>query len=250
MSCAVKIPLVCALMVVLAMVITAERAPTCDSDCKLPDCRCSSLDIPGLLAPSETPQFVILTFDDAVTVSNIEFYRRSFSDRLNPNKCPVSATFFVSHEYSDYHLVHELYAKGHEIALHSISHSANTSYWRTATVDQLAGEFSGQRELVSTFANIPKEEIRGVRLPFLQMSGETSFQMLANEGFVYDYSWPTIHYRAPGMWPYSLDYASKQDCVIGPCPVDSYPKVWVMPMVSWIDEDFVFCSMVDTCVNM
>lgn len=229
-----------------------EKAKNCDpSKCKLPDCRCSSTDIPGLLAPSDTPQFVVLTFDDAVTVSNIDFYRKAFFDRVNPDGCPVSATFFVSHEYTNYYLLNELYSKGHEIALHSVSHNATTDYWKSATVKTLAGEFGDQREIVANFAKIPKEEIKGIRLPFLQMSNlGASFEMLADEGLVYDYSWPTIHFRAPGLWPYSLDYASKQDCVIGPCPTESYPNVWVMPMISWVDEESIFCSMVDTCVHM
>lgn len=223
----------------------------CDpAKCALPDCRCSSTDIPGLLSPSKTPQFVVLTFDDGVTVSNINFYREAFNGRKNPDQCPISSTFFVSHEYTNYQLVHDLYSSGHEIALHSITHSSNTSYWKGASVDELVQEFEGERLLVSKFANIPQEDIQGIRLPFLQMSGERSFQMMAKSGLVYDYSWPSIHYRVPGMWPYSLDYKSKQDCVIGPCPEDSYPNVWVMPMISWLDQENVFCSMVDTCVNM
>lgn len=201
------------------------------------------------LAPADTPQFVVLTFDDAITVSNIDFYQRAFDGRLNPNKCPVSATFFVSHEYTNYYLANQLYRKGHEIALHSISHNATTEYWKKATIETLTREFGDQREIMTHFAKIPKEDIQGVRLPFLQMC-ENSFQMLQEQGLLYDYSWPTIHHRVPGMWPYSLEYRSKQDCVIGPCPKESYPNVWVMPMISWADEQGIFCSMVDTCVNM
>lgn len=239
------------LLILSTVLVNGGAAPNCDpSQCQLPDCRCSSTDIPGLLSPADTPQFVVLTFDDAVTVSNIDFYRRAFTGRLNANQCPVSATFFVSHEYTNYQLVHELYANGHEIALHSISHNATTDYWRAASVQTLSEEFGGEREMVAHFANIPKEDIRGIRLPFLQLSGEASFEMMTEQGLTYDYSWPTIHHRAPGMWPYSLDYATRQDCVIGPCPVDSYDNVWVMPMISWTDEANIFCSMVDTCVNM
>lgn len=231
--------------------VTCVPAADCDpSKCKLPDCRCSSMDIPGLLMPSNTPQFVVLTFDDAVTITNIDFYRKAFNGRLNPNQCPVSATFFMSHEYTNYQLVHELYSKGHEIALHSISHNATTDYWKKATNKTLSLEFGGQREMAAHFANIPKEDIRGIRLPFLQMSKEASFQMMAEEGLMYDYSWPTIRYTGPGLWPYSLEYASNQDCVIGPCPEESYPNIWVMPMISWVDQKNIFCSMVDTCVNM
>lgn len=248
-------PSKCAFVVVLLCIIIvgchAELAQPCNyTECNLPECRCSSLDIPGAIAPSNTPQFVVLTFDDAVTISNIDFYRKAFYDRVNSNSCPISATFFLSHEYTNYQLVNELYARGHEIALHSVSHNATTDYWKKANASTMSAEFGDEREIVSHFAKIPKEDIRGIRLPFLQMNGESSFQMLAEQNLQYDYSWPTIHHIAPGMWPYSLDYASKQDCVIGPCPVQSYPNVWIMPMISWTDDQGIFCSMVDTCVNV
>lgn len=242
----------CLILVLLSscILLVTGQARYCDPvKCTLPDCRCSSVDIPGLLAPADTPQFVVFTFDDAVTVSNVNYYNTAFDNRVNPNGCAAAATFFVSHEYTDYSLAHQLYAKGHEIALHSISHNATTDYWKRATVEQLSTEFGGERELLSHFANIPQKDIQGIRLPFLQMSGEASFEMMTEQGLVYDYSWPTIHYRAPGLWPYSLHYGSRQDCVIGPCPVESYPT-WVMPMISWVDDQNIFCSMVDTCVNM
>lgn len=244
---AVAIGLICC----LAMDRVQADATNCDPlKCVSPNCRCSSTDIPGRLAPSDTPQFVVLTFDDAITVSNIDYYSHAFDGRRNPDQCNVSATYFVSHEYTNYYLANQLYRKGHEIALHSVSHNATTDYWKSATVATLTAEFGDEREMIAHFAKIPKEELRGIRLPFLQMSGEASFEMLQAEGLMYDYSWPTIHHRAPGMWPYSLEYRSKQDCVIGPCPKGSYPDVWVMPMISWTDEEGIFCSMVDTCVNM
>lgn len=236
-------------LLILALAIVSTNS-SCPESCQLPDCRCSSTDIPGGIPATKTPQFVMLTFDDGVTVSNINYYRSAFDDRVNPNGCPVSATFFVSHEYTDYSLVQELYSKGHEIALHSITHNTTTTYWTSANESQLSKEFSGERDLISHFTHIPPQEMRGLRLPFLQMSGETSFQMMQTENFTYDCSWPTIRYLNPGLWPYSLDHPSNQDCVIGPCPQQSYPNTWVLPMISWKDEAGVFCSMVDTCVNV
>ena len=68
------------------------------------------------------PQLVMLTFDDSVNDLNRDLYSEIFKDyRLNPNGCPISATFFVSHEWTDYSQVQNLYASGHEIASHSIS---------------------------------------------------------------------------------------------------------------------------------
>jgi hypothetical protein len=70
--------------------------------CLLPSCRCSNTEIPGGVHVRDAPQFVILTFDDAVTQINSEFYKQAFDNRTNPDGCPVSATYFVSHEYTDY----------------------------------------------------------------------------------------------------------------------------------------------------
>lgn len=67
--------------------------------------------------------------------------------------------------------VHELHARGQEIALHSITHEASTSYWQGITQEQLAQEFGGERQLIAHFANVPINDIQGIRLPFLQLSG-------------------------------------------------------------------------------
>ena len=42
-------------------------AQPCSPDvCKLPDCRCSGIDIPGNLQREKVPQMIMLSFDDAV----------------------------------------------------------------------------------------------------------------------------------------------------------------------------------------
>lgn len=70
----------------------------------------------------DTPQLVLLTFDDSVNDLNKDLYRDIFdTGRLNPNGCPIAGTFYVSHEWTDYGQVQNLYAAGHEIASHTIS---------------------------------------------------------------------------------------------------------------------------------
>ena len=76
----------------------------------------------GGLKARDTPQIVLLTFDDSVNDLNKELYRDLFdTGRKNPNGCPLQATFYVSHEWTDYGQVQSLYAAGHEIASHTIS---------------------------------------------------------------------------------------------------------------------------------
>jgi hypothetical protein len=53
---------------------------------------------------------------------NKNLYKDIFgAQRTNPNGCPIAATFYISHEWTDYSQVQNLHADGHEIASHSIS---------------------------------------------------------------------------------------------------------------------------------
>ena len=104
--------------------------------------------------------------------------------------------------------------------------------------------------MANHFAGIPLKEMRGMRLPFLQVSGNVSFQGLQDLGLSYDSSLPTRKYVNPAIWPYTLEYASSQGCDIEPCPTASFPNVWEIPMVVWFDEKGYPCSMIDACAYM
>ncbi|GBP35665.1 hypothetical protein EVAR_74990_1 [Eumeta japonica] len=82
------------------------------------------------------------------------------------------------------------------------------------------------------------------------MTGNNTFQVMAEVGLQYDCSWPTISHVNPGLWPYTLDYSTIQDCPVPPCPTASIPGVWVLPMVSWIDLNGNPCAMVDSCFSV
>lgn len=60
----------------------------------------------------------------------------------NPNGCPVKATFFVSHEWTDYNEVERIAKEGgHEIASNSITHES----LRNAGTGRWIEEMDGQR---------------------------------------------------------------------------------------------------------
>jgi len=121
--------------------IKNERSSTssCSSSCQLPSCFCGDT-IPGNLHPDEAPQFVIISFDDAVNDLNKDFYERLFSeDRVNPNGCPITATFFVSHEWTDYSQVNHLYSQGHEISSHTVTHSHPTGFSEHRWTQEISG---------------------------------------------------------------------------------------------------------------
>lgn len=229
-----------------------HEALTCNRTlCQPPACRCAATSMDGGKTPSaEIPQLVTLTFDDAVTALNYKYFERALSNRFNPDGCPVAATFFVSHEYTDYARVHALWAAGHEIALHSITHNHMTEHWKGLTVDELVAEFGEQLQIMEHFADIDVEEIRGMRMPLFQLSGNNSYDAMRWLGLEYDSSWPSQDYVSNGLWPYSLEYKSIQDCPIGPCPTASLPDVWVNPILDWEDAKGYKCSMVDACIYM
>lgn len=76
----------------------------------------------GEMPVEQVPQIVLLTFDDSVNDLNKGLYSDLFErGRVNPNGCPISATFYVSHEWTDYSQVQNLYSDGHEMASHTVS---------------------------------------------------------------------------------------------------------------------------------
>ncbi|CAH0391986.1 unnamed protein product [Bemisia tabaci] len=223
-----------------------KTAAKCRKDvCLLPDCYCGGKDIPGDLTPEETPQIVLLTFDDSVNDLNKGLYSDLFEKgRTNPNGCPISATFYVSHEWTDYSQVQNLYATGHEIASHSVSHSFGEQF----SQKKWTREIAGQREILAAYGGVKLEDIRGMRAPFLAVGGNKMFKMLYDSNFTYDSSMPVYENRPPS-WPYTFDYKIFHDCMIPPCPTRSYPGVWEVPMVMWQDLNGGRCSMGDACSN-
>lgn len=220
-----------------------EPAERCDARCRLPDCNCGGTANPGGLKTSETPQLVVLTFDDSINDLNHDLYQEMFeSKRVNPNGCPIAATFYVSHEWTNYQQVQNLYADGHEIASHSISHSFGEQF----STSKWEAEIAGQREILAAYGGVRMEDIRGMRAPFLSIGGNRMFKMLYNNNFTYDSSMP-VYENNPPSWPYTLDYKIHHDCMIPPCPNKAYPGVWEVPMVMWQDLNGGRCSMVDAC---
>ncbi len=102
-------------------VLMSPATKCTNSKCRLPDCFCGGTTIPNNYESSQIPQMVMITFDDSVNDLNWEIYEEIFSNRHNPNGCPILGTFYVSHEWTDYGQVQTLYSNGHEMASHSIT---------------------------------------------------------------------------------------------------------------------------------
>lgn len=236
------------LLLIFSLVTEAQDAEACPPSCTIPDCKCSGPEIPGNLTASEVPQIVLLTFDDAVNAMLFNSFYKELLELKNPNGCPIGMTFFVSHEYCDYSLVHRLWDLRHEIASHSISHKPDQKYWESQDIKMWIDEFVGMRDILEKFGKVPKEDVKGIRVPFLKAGGDVMFEMLEKEGFLWDCSMPTRQSFPDGYWPYSLKYKSTQQCQVGTCPTKSFPNLWVIPMLDLSDENGFPCAMLDTCV--
>uniref|UniRef100_A0A7E4UM83 NodB homology domain-containing protein n=1 Tax=Panagrellus redivivus TaxID=6233 RepID=A0A7E4UM83_PANRE len=209
-----------------------QKAKRCDPvKCQLPTCFCSldGRSIPGNLAPQDTPQFIVLSFDDAVNGKTAPDYKYLFEDSRwkNPNGCPIKGTFFVSHEWTNYDEVQWIFRNGHELASNSISHvnlgQASENTW--------LNEIDGQRRIMAKFGNAREEEIVGMRAPQLAAGGDNQFEMMSRAGFLYD---NTISAN-PGQdfgpfWPQTLDYKLSWPCIDANCPKSAFPGIWEIPM--------------------
>ncbi|BFF97165.1 uncharacterized protein DMAD_05635 [Drosophila madeirensis] len=237
-----------------------NRAPPCDpAVCVLPDCFCSEdgTSIPGDLPAKDVPMMITITFDDAINNNNIELYKEMFKGRKNPNGCDIKATYFVSHKYTNYSAVQETARKGHEIAVHSITHNDEERFWSNATVDDWAKEMAGMRIITEKYANITDNSVVGVRAPYLRVGGNNQFTMMEEQAFLYD-STITAPLSNPPLWPYTMYFRMPHRCHgnLQSCPTRSH-AVWEMVMNELDrredpanDEYLPGCAMVDSCSNI
>lgn len=188
-----------------------------------------SIQPPGGLAPSEVPQMIVITFDDAVNES-LYPHLQQISNHSNPDGSPVSFTFFISTDWTDYRLVHQLHASGHEIAVHTMTHTTGAE----TDFDTWIREIEGCREALHRYAAIPRKDLRGFRSPFLAYNPAT-FEALSALGFEYESSLPEKvgNLSADGanfIWPYTLQDGIKQVPNTGTPPEKPYPDLMTVPM--------------------
>lgn len=80
----------------------------------------------------------------------------------------------------------------------------------------------------------------------MAINGEVTFNMLKEEGFLYDSSMPAQETGDP-FWPYTLDFGTQHICTIQPCPKESFPGIWEIPMNILSGSLGFNCPMVDGC---
>ncbi|CAO3692500.1 unnamed protein product [Rhizopus stolonifer] len=204
--------------------INTTAAYSCDPQtCKIStNCMCASKNPPNGLLPSETPQFVTITFDDSIQPQLYKTAKRMLNI-TNPNGCHARGTWFVSMEYTDFSLVQQWYSSGNEVADHTFTHVGTPS-------DQ---EITSCKQMLNTFGGIPNGKIQGFRAPFLNYSIET-LGHLSKLGFLYDSSASAL--QEDVYWPYTLNHGMANDCWSGICAQNKIPGLWEIPMYSVLDN--------------
>lgn len=205
----------------------------CDENLEI-DCHCASTHPPGGLKPEDTPMFILITNDDAVTQISEPLVRSITNMHTNPNGCMIPATYYVSIAYTSADLVKQLHKDGNEIATHTFSHVGNPDIH----------EIESARSWIHNNTHIPLDQISGFRAPEL-LSNQDTRKSLHDLGFKYDCS--ITESSAGGsltspagdtrLWPYTMDYGIPQTCTGGAKCDDTerYPGLWEIPM--WTLED-------------
>jgi len=208
-----------------------ENLKVCDRKaCQLPNCWCSDdgTVIPGNLNSNEVPQFILLGFAGAVNELVFESYKKVLGyhgkfnptqNRLNPNQCGIKGTFFINHEYSNYAEIQWFAAQGHEIALSSITHRQPETWWtENANYSDYAEEVIGLREILLKYANggstngpLTRDNVIGMRVPFIKPGGDVMYEMAFDFGLAYDSSLVVPKLSVP-LWPWTWDYRQPFEC--------------------------------------
>jgi hypothetical protein len=201
----------------------------------------------------------MLTWDDGVQCTTIteegvppcdpatnlpEDLRYLIHNLTNPNGSPYHYTFFTTQQNTEYDIVENVYANGHEVAGHTITHGTDralpaTEYFKTMDKNASFREVVGQRNIITSQTNLPAEAIAGYRIPDLA-TNEAYYEVLNENGFTYDSS---LGVRAkvnpegqPGhaepLWPFTLDWSGKQGSLTsaGSLPEKAYRGLWEVPI--------------------
>ncbi|XP_033742286.1 uncharacterized protein LOC117328823 [Pecten maximus] len=232
------------LICIIGLTVTLAKGQACRQcfNCHLPFCFCSTSKHP--MNRSDIPQMVYFGFDGVLDSSFVKsFYFLFRREYINPNDCPISATLFITHNYTDHDLSRELYKRGFELA---VSDAANTIH---DVGFNIMNEVTDHKTMLSKHVGIPLGDIAGWRSPDLMAMGDLQFLALQKSNYIYDSSmtYTKNHINESDIWPFTLDYGwpYKSTCASW-CPQDQHHGLWVIPVNSMI-LDGQPCTYADSC---
>lgn len=206
------------------------------------DCRCATQASPLPGNATSTPQFVLLTHDDATAGLSTSLFQQAVGASKNPNGCTLPVTYFTMQGGSDCEIIKQRWQAGDEIAGHSLTHQQMDSKF----VDT-EKEIVGTRQWLINDCKIPEGDINGWRSPYL-INNPIHRESIVKAGYTYD---STINEHYPDqslfnsepdtvspnggarVWPYTMDFGIAQNCAWtgNVCkPEERYKGLWEVPV--------------------
>ncbi|CAF4140639.1 unnamed protein product, partial [Adineta steineri] len=217
------------------------RSEICTAEnCLLPSCQCPVSNAnPTTFDVIELPQFVLLTFVGNLNKNVLDPIRSILNTTYrNPNKCPISSTFFIHDLHAEYCLVQRLFDNHHEIAMTASSNKCpltncyNENDWVRWTNEDWQHEIEQQRINIVHQAQIDKSHIKGFRAPHLQIDQNRHLDLLQKFQFHYDSS--MLFKASKLMWPFTLNYpVNFTNCVNCDTWAKPYEALWQFPLHEW-----------------
>ena len=194
--------------------------------------------IPGGLPHDETPQFILVTFDDGITPFAESLIQPVLQDLHNPDGSKAHYTYFLTRVNTVAALARQRYLEGNELASHTMTHSTGN---QTNAAEWL-WELNGLNRFLVDTVGIPSNQIAGFRAPELATNG-AMWRTLLNLQFIYDASLPEVIATPPRIstgldslvWPHTLEGGSGTSCSSGNCPDTSLPGLWSIPLWMFYD---------------
>ncbi|KAI7844646.1 hypothetical protein COHA_001736 [Chlorella ohadii] len=199
---------------------------------------------PGGLKPSETPQFILWSFDDEINKESTDLVLKVSEQRRNPNGCKVPVTWFAcTSVFCDFQcdFAKKLHDAGHEIGVHTRTHAGLRFIYDRKTVED---EILGSRT-DALACGLPEGSVQGFRTPYLATS-PTVREVLSKGGFRYDSS-IGVKGGKDKLWPATLEKGMPYNCELGggsEClPDESYPGFWEVPLYTTVEHE----NLMDYC---
>lgn len=202
---------------------------------------------PGQMSPEQTPQFLLVTWDDCVNTASEALVRPLLDGLRNPDGRPVPSTYFVSLEgcpiggTTDVDRLRARYAAGDELAVHTRTHTTGTHTTQAEWERQI-------RDVQTVLWQIGTDTGAGFRAPQL-LTNPALYAALERLGLLYDSSivespfWsPVSDGPARFVWPFTYDawptgagatgrgQLCEQWIGTNACPTKPHTGLWQIPL--------------------
>ena len=223
-------------------------AYTCSPTCTGPSCQCAATRPAPAIPNAQKPQFLVVSVDDCVNANTEAMLQPVLHDGSlrNPDGRPLPLTYYVSLEgcatggTSAPTIVKARYDQGHEMAVHTRTHTTGTSTGLATWKNEMT---TVRTWLANAGVNVARD-VKGFRAPYLA-TNNSMFTALSELGFLYDSSIMESPFWSPVsdgldafVWPYTYDSGRAQNCSSwasgNNCPTAPVPGLWEVPLYQFV----------------